>query len=110
MVAGALLAIGVVNCGVQNENDPAFALISDYATNSDPGIRAGAILGLGLAYAGTQKEEVQELLVPLVGLRSSFAGVFVCVGKGGGGGDHGLCHEAVVVMMLLCQGGGCMCC
>lgn len=66
VVAGALLAIGLVNCGVQNENDPAFALISDYVSNSDPGIRSGAILGLGLAYAGTQREEVQELLVPLV--------------------------------------------
>lgn len=44
----------------------AFALISDYVTNSDAGIRSGAILGLGLAYAGTQREEVQELLVPLV--------------------------------------------
>jgi len=44
----------------------AFALISDYVSNSDPGIRSGAILGLGLAYAGTQREEVQELLVPLV--------------------------------------------
>eukprot|EP00879_Flechtneria_rotunda_P023735 GHRR01025127.1.p1 GENE.GHRR01025127.1~~GHRR01025127.1.p1 ORF type:complete len:652 (+),score=250.63 GHRR01025127.1:1606-3561(+) len=66
VVAGALLAIGLVNCGVQNENDPAFALISDYVSNTDPGVRSGAILGLGLAYAGTQREEVQELLVPLV--------------------------------------------
>ncbi|KAF6261976.1 26S proteasome regulatory complex [Scenedesmus sp. NREL 46B-D3] len=66
IVAGALLATGLVNCGVQNENDPAFALISDYVSNADAGVRAGAILGLGLAYAGTQREEVQELLVPLV--------------------------------------------
>jgi hypothetical protein len=44
----------------------AFALISDYVSNADAGVRAGAILGLGLAYAGTQREEVQELLVPLV--------------------------------------------
>uniref|UniRef100_A0A383WPA2 26S proteasome non-ATPase regulatory subunit 2 homolog n=1 Tax=Tetradesmus obliquus TaxID=3088 RepID=A0A383WPA2_TETOB len=66
VVAGALLATGLVNCGVQNENDPAFALISDYVSNADAGIRSGAILGLGLAYAGTQREEVQELLVPLV--------------------------------------------
>lgn len=28
--------------------------------------RLGAILGLGLAYAGKQREEVQELLVPLI--------------------------------------------
>jgi 26S proteasome regulatory subunit N1 len=44
----------------------AFALISDYVSNADAGVRAGAIMGLGLAYAGTQREEVQELLVPLV--------------------------------------------
>lgn len=66
VVAGALLAIGIVNCGVQNENDPAFALISDYVSNADQTIRCGAILGLGLAYAGSQREEVAELLAPLV--------------------------------------------
>ncbi|KAI8473352.1 MAG: 26S proteasome regulatory complex [Monoraphidium minutum] len=66
VVAGALMAIGIVNCCVQNENDPAFALICDYVTNADPGVRAGAVLGLGLAYAGTRREEVAELLVPLV--------------------------------------------
>jgi hypothetical protein len=41
VVAGALLAIGIVNCGVQNENDPAFALISDYVSNADINIRYG---------------------------------------------------------------------
>jgi len=66
VVAGALLAIGIVNCGVQNENDPAMALISEHITSTDVGVRSGAILGLGLAYAGTRREEVQELLVPLV--------------------------------------------
>ena len=45
--------------GVQNENDPAFALISDYVSNPDANIRIGAILGLGLAYAGTNREEVE---------------------------------------------------
>lgn len=72
VVAGALLAIGLVNCGVQNENDPAFALISDYVGNNDAGVRSGAILGLGLAYSGTQREEVQELLVPLVSCHLSY--------------------------------------
>jgi hypothetical protein len=45
---------------------PAMALISDHLSASDVGVRSGAILGLGLAYAGTRREEVQELLVPLV--------------------------------------------
>mmetsp|Transcript_31070 Transcript_31070/g.68978 ORF Transcript_31070/g.68978 Transcript_31070/m.68978 type:complete len:901 (-) Transcript_31070:581-3283(-) len=66
VVAGALLAIGIVNACVQNENDPAYALIYEYVGNADPTIRTGAILGLGLAYAGTNREEVQELLVPLI--------------------------------------------
>ncbi|GLC40481.1 hypothetical protein PLESTB_000708900 [Pleodorina starrii] len=66
VVAGALLAIGVVNSCVQNENDPAFALIADYVSNTDVNVRTGAILGLGLAYAGTGREEVSELLSPLV--------------------------------------------
>jgi 26S proteasome regulatory subunit N1 len=35
-------------------------------SNADAGVRAGAVLGLGLAYAGTRREEVAELLVPLV--------------------------------------------
>ncbi len=39
VVAGALLAIGIVNCGVQNENDPAFALVSDYVNNLDQTIK-----------------------------------------------------------------------
>lgn len=48
-----------MNACVQNENDPAFALISDYVSNPDVNIRIGAILGLGLAYAGTNREEVE---------------------------------------------------
>lgn len=39
--AGALLAIGIVNACVQNENDPAFALISEYVSHSDINIRTG---------------------------------------------------------------------
>lgn len=56
--AGALLAVGILNCGVQHENDPAYALLHDFVGKADPVVRTGAIMGLGLAYAGTQKEEV----------------------------------------------------
>ena len=44
---------------LQDEVDPAFAILSDYVTRDDPAIRMGAILGLGLAYAGREKEELQ---------------------------------------------------
>ncbi|XP_029042494.2 26S proteasome non-ATPase regulatory subunit 2-like [Osmia bicornis bicornis] len=60
--SGALLAIGLVNCGVRNECDPALALLSDYVLSDNATLRIGAVLGLGLAYAGSQRSDVTELL------------------------------------------------
>ncbi|CAG9561826.1 unnamed protein product [Danaus chrysippus] len=62
--AGALLALGLVNCGVRNECDPALALLSDYVLHSSANLRIGSILGLGIAYAGTQREDVLSHLLP----------------------------------------------
>jgi hypothetical protein len=59
-ITGALLAVGILNSGVQHENDPAYALLYDFVEKHDPVVRIGAIMGLGLAYAGTQKEEVRH--------------------------------------------------
>lgn len=60
--AGALLACGIVNCGVQNDCDPALALLGDYVSHKDALYRVGSILGLGLAYAGTNRDDVIELI------------------------------------------------
>lgn len=43
--SGALLACGIVNCGVRNECDPALALLSDYVLHSSNVMRIGAIVG-----------------------------------------------------------------
>lgn len=43
--SGALLACGIVNCGVRNECDPALALLSDYVLHSSNVMRIGAIIG-----------------------------------------------------------------
>ncbi|KAK9860437.1 hypothetical protein WJX84_011035 [Apatococcus fuscideae] len=67
VVAGALLGVGVINSSVADENDPAFALLYEPISSSDPVIRSGAILGLALAYAGTGKSEVNDLLLPFIG-------------------------------------------
>ncbi len=40
----------------------AYALLYDSVNKEDLTIRIGAIVGLGLAYAGSQKEEVGQLL------------------------------------------------
>lgn len=66
VVAGALLAVGIVASGIVDEVDPAFAILSDYVERDDPAIRTGATLGLGIAYAGRAKAEVAELLLPTV--------------------------------------------
>ena len=63
--AGALLACGIVNTGVKNDCDPALALLSDYVDHSSPVMTIGAIFGLGLAYAGSNREDLVELLLPV---------------------------------------------
>ncbi|KVH88226.1 26S proteasome regulatory complex, non-ATPase subcomplex, Rpn1 subunit [Cynara cardunculus var. scolymus] len=76
VIAGALLGVGVVNCGIKNDCDPALALLADYLDKEDSSIRIGAITGLGLAYAGTQNEQVgisfplhciRDKLTPILG-------------------------------------------
>lgn len=62
--AGALLACGIVNTSVRNECDPALALLSDYVLNSSNIMRVGSILGLGLAYAGTNRSDIYDLITP----------------------------------------------
>ncbi|CAG8559320.1 8361_t:CDS:10 [Diversispora eburnea] len=65
--AGALLAIGIVNTGVRNENEPAYALLSEYINKtSNHQSRICAIVGLGMAYAGSHRTDILELLLPLV--------------------------------------------
>lgn len=60
--AGALLACGIVNAGVQNECDPALALLSDYVNHKNNSIRIASILGLGIAYAGKNRQDVISLI------------------------------------------------
>ena len=63
--AGALLACGIVNTGVRNDCDPALALLSDYVLSDKNVMRVGAIFGLGLAYAGSNRQDLIQLLLPV---------------------------------------------
>ena len=42
---------------LQDEVDPAFALLYEHVSAADPSVRLHAIMGLAIAYAGTQKEQ-----------------------------------------------------
>ncbi|OCL08601.1 26S proteasome non-ATPase-like protein regulatory subunit 2 [Glonium stellatum] len=67
--AGAMLATGIINSGVRMDSDPAMALLGDEVNlaNKNVSIRMASIMGLGLAYAGSNKEDLLDLLLPIVG-------------------------------------------
>jgi len=98
--AGALLACGIVNTGVRNPADPAMALLSDYVLNDKAIIRTGAVMGLGLAYAGSNREDVVQLLLPVfadskssmevIGVTALACGL-ICVGS---------CNDEVTTTIL----------
>lgn len=66
--AGAMLAIGIMSSGVRIDSEPAYALLgdADKLEHPNPLVRMACIMGLGLCYAGSNKEELLELLLPIV--------------------------------------------
>ncbi|KAK4640408.1 proteasome regulatory particle base subunit [Podospora bellae-mahoneyi] len=66
--AGAYLAIGIMNSGVRLDSEPAMALLADNdkLAHKNPLIRVSAIMGLGLAYAGSNKAELLDFLLPII--------------------------------------------
>ncbi|CAH8463396.1 unnamed protein product [Schistosoma intercalatum] len=64
--AGGLLGCGVVNCGVKNECDPALALLGSYVDSDKDVLSRAAIIGLGVAYAGSMKAEAISTLTPVI--------------------------------------------
>eukprot|EP00475_Leptophrys_vorax_P008128 TRINITY_DN15213_c0_g1_i1.p1 TRINITY_DN15213_c0_g1~~TRINITY_DN15213_c0_g1_i1.p1 ORF type:complete len:911 (-),score=252.54 TRINITY_DN15213_c0_g1_i1:82-2814(-) len=71
--AGALLATGLISSGVTSEMDAAFALLAEHVDSSNSQVKIATILGLGFAYAGSRREDVLELLSPLISsLEESF--------------------------------------
>ena len=66
--AGAMLAIGIMNSGVRIDSDPALALLGDEDKlgHKSPLVKVASIMGLGLAYAGSNREALLELLLPIV--------------------------------------------
>lgn len=61
-----LLLLLIMISGVRNESDPALALLADHVESPSHAMRCGACVGLGVAYAGARREDVVELLTPLV--------------------------------------------
>lgn len=104
--AGAMLAIGIMTSGVRSESEPALALLgdTDKLQHSNPMVRTASIMGLGLAYAGSHKEEAIELLLPIISdsdedmqisAMAALSCGLICVGS-----SHPEVSEAIVTTLM----------
>ncbi|KAJ7734781.1 hypothetical protein DFH07DRAFT_988045 [Mycena maculata] len=66
MKAGALLATGILSSGVRTEADVAKGLIGEYVDNKSVPLKTSAIMRLGMAYAGSHREDLLQLFIPHV--------------------------------------------
>ncbi|KAJ8122023.1 hypothetical protein ONZ43_g1679 [Nemania bipapillata] len=68
ILAGAMLAIGIMSSGTCIDSDPALALLGDSEKleHKNPLVRTASIIGLGLSYAGSQRDDLVEYLLPIV--------------------------------------------
>merc|ERR1712240_205028 len=98
--SGALLACGIVNTGVRNECDPALALLSDYVLHSSNVMRLGAIFGLGLAYAGSNRQDLISLLLPVFAEENSTMEVIGVAALACGLISVGSCNDDVTTTIL----------
>ena len=64
--AGAALAVGILSSGVRNDADPALALLTEHIEGDSHIMKCAACTGLGIAYAGSAREDVSELLIPVI--------------------------------------------
>jgi 26S proteasome regulatory subunit N1 len=64
--AGALIAWGLCNSGIWDENDPARALLEENLESSVNCVKIGACVGLGLAYAGSSREDFNDVFCELM--------------------------------------------
>jgi 26S proteasome regulatory subunit N1 len=64
--AGAALSVGILSSGVSNDADPALALLTEHVEGDSHIMKCAACTGLGIAYAGSAREDVMDVLVPVV--------------------------------------------
>ncbi|KAK4251549.1 armadillo-type protein [Corynascus novoguineensis] len=104
--AGAYLAIGIMNSGVRLDSEPAMALLADNdkLNHKNPLIRVAAIMGLGLSYAGSDKEELLTYLLPIISdtsqeMRVSAMAALAC-GLIFVGSSHAEAGEAIIMTLM----------
>jgi 26S proteasome regulatory subunit N1 len=91
--AGALLAMGILHSSIRTDPDVAFALLEEHVDSKSTELKVAAINGIAMAYAGSQRRDILEKLLPHVADETNSMEVaamaalglgFVFVGSGDG--------------------------
>jgi 26S proteasome regulatory subunit N1 len=65
--AGAYLALGILNSGIKNEADAAYAILSDKLESATKqSHKIGILMGLSMAYAGSARSDLLDLISPII--------------------------------------------
>ena len=62
VIMGGLTGVGIISAAVRSEYDAALAILSEPLENPNQDIQVGAIFGLAMAYAGSGREDILDLL------------------------------------------------
>ncbi|KAK4684508.1 26S proteasome regulatory subunit N1, partial [Tremellales sp. Uapishka_1] len=91
--AGALLAMGILHSGITTDPDVAFALLEEHVDSKSAPLKISAINGIAIAYAGSNRSDIGQRLLPHVAdetnsievaSQAALAMGFVYVGSGDG--------------------------
>ena len=64
--AGYNIGVGIISSGVRDENNIAFAMLSEQLQDRNLTVKTSALFGLGLAYAGSQNDDLNQPLLEVL--------------------------------------------
>jgi len=65
--AGSYLALGILNSGIKNDADAAYAILADKLESATKqSHKIGILMGLSLAYAGSARADLLEVISPII--------------------------------------------
>lgn len=64
--AGYNIGVGVISSGIRDENNIAFALLTEQLKDKNLSVKTSALFGLGLAYAGSQNDDLNSPLLEVL--------------------------------------------
>ena len=67
---GYNVGVGIISSGVRDENNVAFAILTDQFKDKNVTVKVSALFGIGLAYAGSQNDDLSQ---PLLEVLEDFA-------------------------------------